>query len=88
MKEGIDKNHPWVTDDDITGVGTQIETSKELRKTPILILFANYVWDFAYPKNYPLLGFLQVYILADKEKIFATSQKYLKFTKMFDDLNV
>ena len=32
MKEGIDKNHPWVTDDDITGVGTQIETSKELRK--------------------------------------------------------
>nr|XP_022308457.1 uncharacterized protein LOC111114453 [Crassostrea virginica] len=72
----------------IIGGGTQIEVSKDLRKALTLLLFAYYVWDLAYPKYYQLLGFLQVYILGDKENKFAISQNYLKFTKMFDDLNV
>ena len=72
----------------IIGGGTQIEVSKDLRKALTLLLFAYYVWDLAYPKYYQLLGFLQVYILGDKENKFSMSQNYLKFTKMFDDLNV
>ena len=43
---------------------------------------------FGLPIYYQLLWFLQVYILVDKENKFAMSQNYLKFTKMFDDLNV
>ena len=72
----------------IIGGGTQIEVSKDSRKALTLLLFAYYVWDLAYLKYYQLLGFLQVYILGDKENKFAMSQNYLKFTKMFDDLNV
>lgn len=66
--------------------GIQMEVPKDLKDALTFPLFAYYVWDLAYPKNYQLLGFLQVYILKDRENKLAMSQNYLKFTKMFDDL--
>jgi hypothetical protein len=66
--------------------GTQMEVPKDLKNALTFLLFAYYVWDLAYPKNYQLLGFLQVHVLKDRENKFAVSQNYLKFTKMYNDL--
>ncbi|XP_062615241.1 uncharacterized protein LOC134276974 [Saccostrea cucullata] len=69
----------------IIGGGVQMEVPSDIKDAFTYLLYTYYVWDLAYPKNYQILGFLQVYILKDRENKFAMSQNYLKFTKLFDD---
>lgn len=66
--------------------GIQMEVNTNLRDALVHLLYAYYAWDLSYPKNYLLLGFLQVYVLGDKKNKFAVNQNYLKFTKAFDDM--
>nr|XP_011421849.2 uncharacterized protein LOC105324467 [Crassostrea gigas] len=66
--------------------GIQMEVNTNLRDALTHLLYAYYAWDLSYPKNYLLLGFLQVYVLGDRKNKFAINQNYLKFTKAFDDM--
>lgn len=43
--------------------GIQMEVNTNLRDALVHLLYAYYAWDLSYPKNYLLLGFLQVYVL-------------------------
>lgn len=66
--------------------GIQMEVNTNLRDALTHLLYAYYAWHLSYPKNYLLLGFLQVYVLGDRKNKFAINQNYLKFTKAFDDM--
>ncbi|XP_061185210.1 uncharacterized protein LOC133193269 [Saccostrea echinata] len=69
----------------IIGGGLEILCSPDLKKALTELLFCYYAWDLSYPKYFQILGFVQFYILGDKENKFAKSFNYLKFTKEFDD---
>ncbi|XP_062578362.1 uncharacterized protein LOC134240278 isoform X3 [Saccostrea cucullata] len=69
----------------IIGGGLEILCSTDLKKALTELLFCYYSWDLSYPKYFQILGFIQFYVLDDKENKFAKSFNYLKFTKEFDE---
>lgn len=66
--------------------GIKMEVPTDMKEALVMLLLSYYVWDLAYPKQYQLLGFIQVYIIGDKQNKFFMNPNYLKFVKIFDDL--
>ena len=54
----------------VVGGGIQVDIGTDAKNAPTKLLFCFYVWDLSYPKQYQLLGFLQTYVLEDKENKF------------------
>ncbi len=53
----------------------------------LAILFAYYAWGLSYPKQYQIFGFLQCYLLDNKEDEFFKSTKYITFDKKYSELD-
>ncbi|KAK3097051.1 hypothetical protein FSP39_005919 [Pinctada imbricata] len=69
----------------VVGGGIEMEVNMNIKDALAHLVYSYYVWDLTYPKNYQLLGFLQVYLLGDEKNKFVMSQNYLKFTKLFGE---
>jgi len=69
----------------VVGGGIQVDIGNDAKNELTKLLFCYYVWDLSYPKQYQLLGFLQTYVLEDKENKFDMSGNYLKFTQKYEE---
>ena len=67
----------------IVADGVVVEAGDELPWALIMLMLCYYVWDLAYPKHYQILGFLQTYVLEDRESTFFMSGNYIKFLKEY-----
>ena len=54
----------------VVGGGIQVDIGNDANNALTKLLFCYYVWDLSYPKQYQFLGFLQTYVLEDKENKF------------------
>ncbi|XP_061170969.1 uncharacterized protein LOC133180470 [Saccostrea echinata] len=69
----------------IVGAGQEVDTNVGILRDGLLrLIYSYYAWDLSYPKHFQLLGFLQHYILEDRENKFFVSQNYMKFCKRLD----
>ena len=70
----------------IVGEGHKVEVGRTLTNALNSLIYLYYVWDLTYPKQYQMLGFLQHYIIEEKQNKFHMSGNYLSFTKKFEDI--
>ena len=68
----------------IVADGVVVEAGDELPWALIMLMLCYYVWGLAYPKHYQILGFLQTYVLEDRESTFFMSGNYIKFLKEYE----
>ena len=54
-----------------------VEAGDELHWALIMLMLCYYVWDLAYRKHYQILGFLQTYVLEDRESTFLCQETIL-----------
>ena len=60
----------------VVGGGIQVDIGNDAKDALTKLLFCYYVWDLSYPKQYQLLGFLQTYVLEEKENKFDKYEQY------------
>ena len=48
--------------------GAVVETGNEIPWALMMLIFCYYDWDLSYLKHYQILGFLQTFVLEDKDK--------------------
>ena len=54
----------------------------------IFMLACYYAWDLAYPKQYQILEFFQIYLLQDLKKCVQKCNNMIKFEKLYKDGNI
>ena len=69
----------------VVGGGIQVDIRNDAKDALTKLLFCYYVWNLSYPKQCQFLGFLQTYVLEDKENKFDMSGSYLRFTQKYEE---
>ena len=50
----------------------------------LLVVFAYYVWDLSYSKQYKIIGFIQEYVFKDSENKFLKSTNFKNLDKKYE----